>query len=104
MAVMVTVVQPVVAVTVEAGTWMNWLQNGMASAICLWSTSALRTLSLLHVFRSSKSGVENAGADTSKGVKKVNKCILIQKSVTSLIRNQNEGLPRTLYHNMKNPL
>jgi len=83
MAVMVTVVQPVVAVTVEAGTWINWLQNGIASAIYLWSTSALRTLSRLHVFRSSKRGVENAGVAASRRVKKARKSILIQKSVTN---------------------
>jgi hypothetical protein len=84
MAVMVTVVQLVVAVTVEAGTWIYWLQNGIASAMYLWSTSALRTLSRLHVFRSPRRGVDKAGAAASKRVKKVEKSIFDTRNCDQL--------------------
>ncbi len=75
MAVRVTVTQLVVAVTVEAGTWIYLLQNGMASSIYLLSTSALRTLSRLHVFLSATRGVEKAGTTDSRRVTKIGKAI-----------------------------
>lgn len=65
-----SVTQLDVAVTVAAGTSMYVLQNGRASSICLLSTSALRTLSLLHVYPPA-GGVHSTETTDSRSVKKI---------------------------------
>jgi hypothetical protein len=80
--VMVTVWQPVVAVTVEAGTRIYLLQKGIASAMFLWSTSALRTLSRLHVpsVLSDRKGVDKAGTTASRRVKIIEQAMFDEAS------------------------
>jgi hypothetical protein len=72
-AVIVVVTQPVVAVTVEAGTWMYLLQNGIDWSIYLLSISALKTLSRLHEFgsvvRSDTRGLHKAGITANRRVR-----------------------------------
>lgn len=84
MAVIVAVTQPVVAVTVEAGTWIYLLQNGIDWSIYLSSISALRTLSLLHVrvfsVLSANRGPHKAGVTDSRRVTKTKNAMLRGKT------------------------
>jgi hypothetical protein len=94
MRVIVVVTQLLVAVTVEAGTLIYLLQNGMASSICLLSTSALSTLSLLQTFLSSTRGLERAGATASKRAKKIETAMIERDEEKGSTAKKIEEIPR----------